>query len=158
MFRPFVLRCNHYTPKLHAHVHPSRLRLNSTADAKTTNLLQNGLDFGIQLTLSVLLAGICVKVLLDLSHAGVGLGAEAELDLYQSLEAGIEVGDTEVDELRELGEQLVVELLVRGLGQLGVLLSTGKLGDVLVRLLDELLDLGAHGVVVEELVVALLDA
>lgn len=137
---------------------PERRPLNSAADAQTPNLLQNRLDLGVQLTLGVLLAGVGVQVLLDLGHAGVSLGAEAELDLDEGLEARVQVRDAEVDELGELREELVIELLIGGLGHLGLLLGAGELGHVLVGLLNELLDLGAHGVVVKELVVALLDA
>jgi hypothetical protein len=119
--------------------------------------LQDLLNLAVEVSLGILLTGIGIEVLLNLGHARVGFSAESELNLYESFEAWIEIWDTEIDELRELGEQLLVQLLVCCLGHLGLLLGAGELGDILVRLLNELLDLSTHGVIVQELVVALLD-
>lgn len=95
---------------------------------------------------------------MDLSHARVCLGTETQLNLDEGFKAGVEVGHAEVDELGEFGEKLLVQLLVGLLGHFGFALGTGQLCNILVRLLDEALDLGAHGIVVEEFVVAFLDA
>ena len=88
------------------------------------------------MTLGVLLARVGVEVLLHLGHAAVGLGAEAQLNLDQGLEAGVEVGHAQVDELRQLRAQLVVQRLVRRLGELGLALRARQLARVLVGLLD----------------------
>ena len=132
-------------------------RLNGSADAKFTNLLEDLLNLVVQLALSVLFSGIRLEVLLNLCHTGVCFGAESELDLDEGFETRIEVGDTEIDELWEFAEELLIELFVSCLSHLGFLLSTRELGYVLVGLLDELLDLCSHGIVVEELMIALLD-
>ena len=135
-----------------------RLQLNRAADAQLPDLLQDLLDAGVEVALGVLVAGVGVEVLLDLGHAAVGLGAEAQLDLDEGLEAGVEVGDAQVDELRQLRAQLLVQLVVRRLGHVHLLLGPRQLRHVLVRLLCQLLDLGAQRVVVEQLVAALLNA
>ena len=127
-------------------------------NAQLADLLQDLLDLVVQRALGILLARVGIEMLLNLRHAAVGLGAEFELDLDQSLEAWVEIGDAQIDELRELGRELLVELLVGGFGHLRLFLGTRELGGVLVGLLDEFLDLGTHGVVVEELVVTLLNA
>lgn len=99
--------------------------------------------------MGVLLAGIGVEELLDLGHAGVGLGAEAELNLDQGLEAGVEVGDAQVDELGQFGEELLVECLVGGTGEFGFALGAGEFGRVFVRFFDQLFDARSRSVVVE---------
>ena len=58
----------------------------------------------------------------------------------------------------EFGEELFVELLVRCLCHLSFLLGAREFGDILVGLFNELLDFRAHGVIVEEFMIALLDA
>lgn len=92
-----------------------------------------------------------------MGHARVGLGTEAQLDLDEGFEGGIEVGDAQIDELREFVCELLVELVISGLGELLVLLSAGQLRGVLVGLVGQLAHFGAHGVVVGLLVTALLD-
>lgn len=133
-------------------------KLNSPSYAQIPNLLQHLLNPIIEVSPRVLISRLRIEVLLHLSHARVGLGAEPQLDLDEGLKAGVEVGHAEVDQLRKLGEELLVELLVGLLGDFGLALGARQLGGVLVGLLDELLHLGAHSVVVKEFVVALLDA
>ena len=132
--------------------------LDGARDAQLADLLEYRLDTVVQVTLGILLARVSVQVLLNLGHAAVSLGAEAQLDLDQGFKRRVEIWHAQVDELGELGEELVVELLVGLLGEFSVLLGAWQLSGVLVGLLDETLDLSAHGVVVEEFVVALLDA
>lgn len=73
---------------------------------------------------------------MHLRHTRVGLGTEAQLDLDKGLEAGVEVGHAQVDELGKLGEELLVEGFVGGARELGLALGPGQLGRVLIRLLD----------------------
>jgi hypothetical protein len=98
---------------------------NRPADTQLPNLLQHLLDPRIQLTLGVLFSCVGIEVLLDLRHATVRLGAEAELDLDEGLERRVKVGHAQVDELRQLGAQLFVELLVGCLGHLQLLFRPG---------------------------------
>ena len=132
--------------------------LHTTGDAQVANLAEHALDLAVEVSLGVLLARVGVEVLLHLSHAGIGLGTEAQLDLDERLEARVEVWHAQVDELGEFGEELLVERLVGRLGQFGFAFGAWQLGGVLVGFLYQLLDFGACGVVVEELVVAFLDA
>lgn len=127
-------------------------------NAQVPDLLQDLLDTGVELALGILVSCVGVEVLLDLGHARVGLCAEAQLDFDEGLEAGVEVGDAQVDELGQLAGQGLVELVVGSLGKLLVLFGARQLGDVLVGLVGQLLDLGAHAVVVHLLVLALGDA
>jgi hypothetical protein len=94
---------------------------------------------------------------LNLCHSRVRLSAEAQLNLDKRFEAGIEIGNTKIDELGEFAEELLVELLISCLGHICLLLSAGKFGNILVRLLNELLNLRAHRVVVEQFVITLFD-
>lgn len=130
---------------------------NSAADAQLTNLLQHLLNSAVKVALCILLASIRIEILLYLGHARVGFGTESQLDLDQGFETGIEVGNAEVDELREFGEKLLIQLLICSFGHLSLLLSARQLRYILVGLLDKFLDLGAHGIVVEQLVVTFLD-
>jgi hypothetical protein len=132
--------------------------LDRTRDAQVPYLAQHLLHPGVQHALGVLLPRVRVEILLDLGHARVRLGAEAQLDLDEGLERGVEVRHAQVDELRQLGEQLLVERLVRLLCELRLALGARQLRGVLVRLLDQFLDAGSRGVVVEQLVITLLDA
>ena len=104
--------------------------------------------------LRILLPGIRIQKLLHLRHTAVRLGAEPQLDLDQGLEAGVQIGDPQVDELGQFGEELLVEGFVGGAGEFGFALRARQLGGVFVGLFDQLLDAGAGGVVVEEFVVA----
>lgn len=131
---------------------------NRARNAQFSDFLQHLLNPGVEMTLRILISSISIKVLLDLSHPAVRFGTESELNLDKSLETGIQIRDTEVDKLREFGEELLVELLIGSLGHLGLLFCTRQLGDVFVGLFGELLDLGTHGIVVKEFVIALLNA
>lgn len=135
-----------------------QMQLDSPGNTQIPNLLQHLLNPIIQVTPRILIPRLRIKVLLHLRHTRVRLRTEPELDLDQRLEAGIEVRNAQVDQLGEFGEELVVQLLVGLLGHFGFPLCAGQLGCVFVGFLDELLHLGAHGVVVEEFVVAFLDA
>ena len=53
---------------------------------------------------------------------------------------------------------MLVDLFVGDSGHLGVLFGAGQLGGVLVGLFDEFLDACAHGVVIEEFMVAFFNA
>lgn len=140
------------------HHRPRTTTLNSPRYTQIPNLLQNLLNPIIQITPRILIPRLRIKILLHLGHPRIRLRTKAQLNLNQSLETGIQVRHAQVDQLGKLGEQLLVELLVGLLGHFGLALGPGQLRRVLVGLFDELLDLGAHGVVVEELVVALFDA
>lgn len=148
-----------------SHVHRS-LNPQSTAgicshgprNAQFPDLPQHLLDFAVQMALRILLPRVGVQELLHLRHPAVGLGAEAQLDLHQGLEAGVQVGHAQVNELGQFREELLVEGLVGGAREVGLALGAGQFRRVLVRFLDELLDAGPGGVVVEEFVVAFLDA
>ncbi len=96
--------------------------------------------------------------MLDLCHSAVRLCAKSELDLDQGFETGVEVRNTEVDELGKFGEKLFVELFVCLFSHFGFSLRPRQFGHILVWFLDQFLHLGAHGIVVKEFVVALLDA
>lgn len=80
------------------------------------------------------------------------------MDLHERLETGIQVGHAQVDELGEFGEELLVEGFVGGTGEVGFAFGARELGGVFVGFLDEFLNAGAGGVVVEEFVVAFFDA
>ena len=108
--------------------------------------------------LCVLVPRVGIEVLLHLRHPAVRLGAETQLDLDKSFEGGVEIRHAQVDQLRQLRAELLVQLLVRRPGHIHLLLGAGQLGDILVRLLHQLLDFGAEGVVIEEFVTAFLDA
>lgn len=108
--------------------------------------------------LRILLSRIRIQELLHLRHPGVRLRAESQLDLHQRFKAWIEVGHTEIDELREFGEELLVECFVSGFGKIGLALGAGQLRGIFVGLFHELLHFGPRGVVVEEFVVTLFDA
>ena len=123
-------------------------------DAELADLAEDLFDSAVEHALRVLLPRVGVEELLDLRHAAVGLGAEAQLDLDEGLEARVEVGHTQVDELRQFGEELLIERFVGRAGEFGVALGAGELGRVFVGLFDEFLDAGAGRVVVEEFVVA----
>lgn len=110
------------------------------------------------MALRILLPRIRIQILLHLRHPAIRLGAKPQLDLHERLEARVQVGNAQVDELREFGEELFVEGFVGGLGEFGFALGTGEFGGVLVGLFDKPFDAGAGGVVVEEFVVALFDA
>lgn len=127
-------------------------------NAQLPDLPQNLLNFAVQMPLRILLPRVRVQELLHLRHPTVRLGAEAQLDLHQGLKAGVQVGHAQVDELGQFGEELLVEGFVGGAGEVGLALGAGQLRRILVRFLDELLDPGAGGVVVQEFVVAFLDA
>lgn len=134
------------------------LALNGPCNAQIANLLKDLLDARIQLAIGVLVSCVCIEVLLHLGHAGVCFRTEAQLDLNQRFETGVEVRNTQIDQLWEFIEQLLIELFVCLLGHFRLSLGARKFGRVLVGLLDELLDFCSHGIVVEELVVSLLDA
>lgn len=108
--------------------------------------------------LRVLFPRVRVEELLHLRHSGVRFGAEAQLDLHQGLEAGVEVRYAQIDELRQFGEELLVECFVGGAGEIGFAFCARKFRGVLVGFFHELFDAGAGGVVIEELVVAFFDA
>lgn len=127
-------------------------------NTQVPNLAQHLLDAAVQNSLRILLPGIGIQILLHLGHARVRLGAEAQLDLDEGLEAGVQVGHAEIDDLGQFGKQLVVEGFVGGFGHVGFLLGARELGDVLVGFFHQLFHFGARGVVVEEFVVALFDA
>lgn len=133
------------------------VKLDSTTDAQLADLLQNLFDTSIEVALRILLPRLSIEVLLNLGHAAVSLGAEAQLDLDERLERGIEIGYTQVDELGQLGAELFVELLVSGLGHVLFLLGTRELSHILVGFVNKTLDFGAEGIVVKELVAAFLD-
>lgn len=145
------------TERKHALNLMANRQLNSSRYAQVTNLLQHLLNPVIQLSMRVLVSCFGIEVLLYLSHAGICLGAEAELDLNKRLEAGIEVRHTQVDELWEFVEKLLVQLLVGLLGHFRLALGPWKLGGILVWLLDKPLDLGPHSVVIQQLVIPFLD-
>lgn len=136
----------------------TKTRSNRSGNAQIANLLKDLLYAGVQLAIGVLVSCIRIEVLLHLRHPGVCFGAEAQLNLDQRFEAGVEVRHPQVDQLWEFVEQLLVELLVCLLGHLRLSLGAWQFGRVLVGLLDQLLDLGSHRIVIEELVVSLLDA
>lgn len=119
------------------------VKLDSTTDAQLADLLQNLFDTSIEVALRILLPRLSIEVLLNLGHAAVSLGTEAQLDLDESLERGIEIGYTQVNELRQLGAELFVELLISGLGHVLLLLGTRELSHILVGFVNETLDFGA---------------
>ena len=106
------------------------------------------------MALGILLSRISIQKLLHLRHTAVRLGAEPQLDLDQGLEARVQIGYAQVDELGQLGEELLVEGFVGGAGEFGFALGARELGGVFVGFFDEFLDACAGGVVVEEFVVA----
>jgi hypothetical protein len=132
--------------------------LNGSGDGQVSDFGEDLFHAIVQVASGILISGLRIKILLDLSHATVRFGAESELDFDERFERRIEVWDAEIDELGEFGEELFVELLVGLLCHFGLSLCARQFGHVLVGLFYQLLDLGADGVVVEELVVAFLDA
>jgi len=108
--------------------------------------------------LRILLPSIRIQELLHLRHPRIRLRAKPQLYLHQRLETRIQIRHPEVDELGQLGEELVVEGLVGGFGEVGFALCARQLGGVFVGFFDEFFHAGAGGVVVEELVVAFFDA
>lgn len=105
-----------------------------------------------------MLSGVGIQELLNLRHAGVGFCAESELDFNEGFEARVQIWDAEVDELGQFGKELFVELFVSLFGHVGFSLCAGQFCNVLIRLFDQFLHLGAHGVIVKEFVVTFLDA
>ena len=110
------------------------------------------------MSLRILLPRVRVQKLLHLRHPRVGLRAEPELNLHQRLEARVQIRDAQVNELRELGEELFVECLVGAAREFGFAFGAGELRGVLVGFFDEFFHFGARGVVVEEFVVAFFNA
>lgn len=88
------------------------LALNGPCNAQIANLLKDLLDARIQLAIGVLVSCVRIEVLLHLGHAGVRFRTEAELDLDQRFETGVEVWNTQIDQLWEFIEQLLIELFV----------------------------------------------
>ena len=132
-------------------------RLNALHRSRNTqlpDLPQHLLHPGVQVPLRVLLPRIGIQKLLHLRHPAIRLGTEPQLDLHQSLEARIQIRYAQVDELRQFGEELLVQGFVGGAGEFGFTLRARELGGVFVGLFDEFLDACARGVVVEEFVVA----
>ena len=95
---------------------------------------------------------------MNLSHSGISLCTESKLDFDKSFEAWVEVGNTEVNELRKFVEELLVEIFVGFLGHVGVLLGAWEFGGVFVGFFDEFSNFGTHRIVIEKLVIAFLDA
>lgn len=110
------------------------------------------------MSLGILVPRLGIKVLLYLSHTAIGFGTESKLDLDEGLEGRIEVRNTQVDELGQLGTELLVQLLVGDPGHILLLFGTRQLSDILVGLFHEALDLGAEGIVIEKFVGPLFDA
>lgn len=127
-------------------------------NAQLPYLPQHLLDLAVEMPLRILLPRVGIEELLHLRHPRIRLGAEAQLDLHQGLEAGVEVRHAQIDELRQLREELLVESFVGGAGEIGFPFRAGKFRGVLVGFLHQLLDAGTGGVVIEELVVAFFDA
>ena len=132
--------------------------LNSASDTQLANLLQDLLNSSIQIAIGILISSVRIQVLLDLSHSRVSFGTEAQLDLDESLKGRIQVGNAEFDELGQFREELFVELVIGGACHFCFLFCAGQFGNVLVGLFGEAFHLGADAVVVEEFVVAFLDA
>ena len=141
-------------------IHSSRSNTSShgSADTQFPYLLQDLFYPAVEVSLCVLISGVCIQVLLNLGHPAVRLGTEAQLNLDEGLETGVEVGDAEVDQLGQFAAQLLVELLIGGPCDVHLLFGAGQFRDILVGLLGQLLDPGPQSVVVEQFVTALLDA
>jgi len=131
---------------------------NRPRNTQLPNLPQHPLHPRIQLPLRVHLSRIRIQKLLHLRHPTVRLGTEAQLDLHQRLEARIQIRNPQVNQLGQFAEELLVERFVGRARELGFALRAGEFGGVFVGFFDEFLDAGAGGVVVEEFVVAFLDA
>ncbi len=167
---PFPLAQLHKTPMIPSfghlhrliHVHEEAAPRHTISyrprNAQLPYLPQHLLNLTVQMPLRVLLPRVGVQKLLHLRHPRIRLGAEPQLDLHEGLEAGIQVRHAQVDELREFGEELLVEGFVGGAREVGFAFGAGELRGVLVGFLDQFLDAGPGGVVVEEFVVAFLDA
>lgn len=159
------------TPNPHAKVtptspswqHPIHLQsfsrpLHRPRDTQIPNFLQHLLDPVIQRALSILLPNVLIQILLHLRHAAIRLRAEPQLNLDQRLEARIQIRHSQIDQLGDLGDELLVQGIVCGFRGRGFLLRAGQFGDVFVGLLDEPLYFCAQVVVVEGLVGAFFDA
>ncbi len=107
------------------------------------------------MALRVLFPRIRIQKLLHLRHTAVRFGAESQLDLDQGFETRVEIGDPEVDELGELGEELFVEGFVGGAREFGVAFGPREFGRVFVGFFDQFFHSCPRGVVIEEFVVAL---
>lgn len=132
--------------------------LDCPRNTQIANLLQHLLNTIIQITTRILISRLSIKILLNLRHTRIRLCAKAQLNLDQGLETGIQIWHAQIDELGQFVEELLVELFVCLLCDFGFALCARKFCRVLVGFLDEALDFGAHGVVVEKFVVALFDA
>jgi len=107
------------------------------------------------MALRVLLPRICIQKLLHLRHPRVGFRTEPELNLDEGLEARVKIGHTEIDELGQFGEELLVQCLIGSFGEVRLPLCARELRGVFIGLFDEFLHLSTGGVVIEELVIAL---
>lgn len=76
----------------HHHHQETHHPLNSPRNAQLANLAQHILHPRVQIATGVLISGRSVQVLLHLRHAAVGFRAEAQLDLDERFEGGVEVG------------------------------------------------------------------
>lgn len=132
--------------------------LDCASDRQFSDLRKNLLHPVIQIAASILISGIRVEVLLNLSHSAVRFGAKPELDFDEGFKTGVQIRNAKIDKLGEFGEELFVELFVSLLGHFSFSLSAGKFGDILVWLFDQFLDFGAHRIVVKQFVVSFLDA
>jgi len=65
----------------------------------------------IELSLRILLANALCKVPLHRAHLLVSLLCEARLHAHHGLETRVEVRDAQLEQLRQLGEQLLVDRL-----------------------------------------------
>lgn len=131
--------------------------LHRPSNAQLANLSQDLFYPRIQPSLCILFPRSLVQILLHLCHPTVRFRAESKLDLYQRFETRVQVWNSKVDELRNLGVKLLVELLVGRACHFRFFLGAWKLRDVLVGLLRQFFHLGTERVVVEKFVVALLD-
>lgn len=150
------------TPHHHQETKNSRMKTNvqsySSRNTQIPNLLQHLLNPNIQLSRSILLPRIRIQILLHLCHPRIRLRAEPQLNLHQRFKRRVQIRNTQRNQLRQLGLQLLIQLLVRLTRNFAFLLHARQLGGILVGLLDKTLHLGANAVVVLEASVALFDA
>jgi hypothetical protein len=119
-----------------------------TAYRQFPHLLQDSFDLSVQLASGIIFPDGIIKVPLHATEFLVTLFRELALYTDHGFERGIEVRDAQTEELREFGDELIVEEIKDLFGFIVFLLSFGKSCRVVTGLCEGFVELAARGVVI----------